>query len=65
MGTCCECGAEIQTGWSFYEEVSGWAKRRTQGGANAITKRVPTGRVMCRGCMESSKQMPGQQALFD
>ena len=62
---CCACDAEIQPSWTFYEEVTGWTKKRSQGGSNAVAMRSPTGRVMCRGCMETAKLPQGQMSFDD
>lgn len=35
----------------LYFEVYGWEEQRSQGGANKITLRKRTGRVICGGCM--------------
>lgn len=47
---CSFCGAEIPNRGTWYREVRGWERVRSQGGANQITHREETGRVACAAC---------------
>lgn len=44
----CERPVEPRNGWT---EVMGFERSRTQGGTNHVALRVPTGRMLCEGCM--------------
>lgn len=64
--TCAICGDEVDDRRTEpYTEVTGWERRRDQGGTNALALRKPTGRAMCSSCMERMKMglAPGQLSL--
>lgn len=49
---CCECGeAHDERVTTMWAQVTGWEKRRAQGGTNHVALRRPTGQFMCGGCM--------------
>ena len=53
---CVVCGEPVDVrGTGFYREVTGWEKTRAGGGANQITIRRETGRLMHAGCAEQKK----------
>jgi hypothetical protein len=53
---CIDCGLPVDPSKSgVYREVSGWEKVRMHGGANSVTLRKETGRLMCSGCGERRK----------
>lgn len=52
-GGCYICNEPIPAGALVYEQVTGWAKRRGQGGTNALALRTPTGLVACSTCILS------------
>lgn len=53
---------KVETVWNF---VTGWEKRREQGGTNHIALRTPQDTYCCNGCMQLllAGLDPGQQAL--
>ena len=64
--TCAQCGREmnerIETIW---QHVTGWTKKRDQGGVNHIALKSELPEVMCNGCMTLLLDglNPGQQSL--
>lgn len=54
---CAECGRSIDTRSPLVlHEVTGWAKRRKQGGLHALSFKWATGRVMCERCARVRKE---------
>lgn len=49
--TCDKCGKEVRNEDSCWHEVTGWDRKRVQGGTNHIALRKLTGKVMCFECM--------------
>jgi predicted lipoprotein len=49
LTTCAHCSGPLvlRTAW---EEVTGWAKPRKQGGQNSVFGRKRTGRLLCAEC---------------
>ena len=64
---CSKCQREIderiETVWS---KVTGWEKRREQGGTNHLALRKPLDEYCCHGCMTLMQQKiaPGQTSLI-
>lgn len=48
---CSECGRPVdeRSPLTMFE-VTGWAKRRKQGGLHGLSFKYETGRLMCGGC---------------
>jgi len=64
--TCSQCGRlmdeRIETVW---QHVTGWTKKRDQGGTNHIALRKELPEMMCNACMHLLVHglNPGQQSL--
>lgn len=55
--TCIYGGERIKLNSPYtYEKVSGWVKRRSDGGANAVALREPMGIYACEMCISKLKQ---------
>lgn len=53
---CSLCHRAIESGELIYEEQTGWVKKRTGGGTNALTDARKTGRVACARCIEKLRR---------
>ena len=61
---CDLCGRELNPVVdTVYQAVSGWAKLRDAGGANAIANRIGHNRFRCKGCI--SIKDDNQMELFE
>jgi len=61
---CSECGEEISNPDDrAWQEVTGWEKRRAQGGTNHVALRRPTGKFMCTHCMKKLQDGVGSGQL--
>lgn len=62
---CCMCNDPVdeKRAWS---EVTGWVRRRDQGGANHVAMPKPLSRHMCMHCMDKLQAGldPGQTSLW-
>lgn len=52
---CSLCYRPIGESEVVWEEQTGWAKRRKQGGTNALVARKPTGLIACSRCVERAR----------
>ena len=64
-GNCTFCGSPINPDRD-YRKVTGWERRRDQGGTNAIRLREPTNEWACMACINLQAKGPGlaQTALI-
>lgn len=65
---CSDCGERLDSANPVvrqFVEVTGWAKVRSKGGANAITMKTETGKSLCGTCMDKRKaHLDGQMELL-
>ena len=64
---CDGCGSQLNPASdTVYQAVSGWAKLRSAGGANAITGRVGHPHFRCKGCIDEATHSHAfqQESLF-
>lgn len=62
---CSLCNQPIERGQTRLEEVTGWVKYRgSQGGANAVSQKRPTGRVAHAVCVNKPAGMQQQDSLL-
>jgi hypothetical protein len=64
---CIGCRKEIANPDDAWWEITGWEKRRKQGGTNAVFDRKRTGIAMCDTCHTRRRfgGSTGQGELFD
>ncbi len=51
IARCAECGCPISDVEHAWTSISGWDKKRREGGTNHVALRKPLGEWMCDGCM--------------
>jgi hypothetical protein len=67
MGPTCEvCGRVINTVTdAYYQHMEGWAKSRSQGGPNALSKPTRSDRFRCNTCFGAVGRDEAQLVMFD
>ena len=53
---CCECGKPIHNIDDAFQRVTGFTRRRAQGGANTIYLRELGSEFMCQFCMDRRRR---------
>lgn len=65
---CQFCGARFRYGMAgTYQRVSGWAKHRTAGGTNQVSRPERIDRHACGPCIDAMGhgRSPGQLSIYD
>ena len=65
---CAQCGVTITTSMTAFQRVTGFAKKRSGGGANAIALAEWSDEWLCKPCVDTSMRTGvrwEQQSLWD